>query len=371
MRLLSMAGRCLEWARRKYIWLFEWYSILRRRKQYRNVKWTKEQQREFDAYWKTNYGKTISNRWHRLYESINGTFDIRYFPEVIFTSRLEPHWNRVDYCKVLRDKGYTYSLYGRLEGVIIPRTYMLFSGRYCYDAEQKVLPREEAMELLRDLGIAILKPTVQHGGGLNVLMVDFQGGVDRLSGKTVEEIVAAYKTNFIVQERVHAHEMFMRIYPKAINTIKILTYILKGKLYHSPISLRVGSGGSYLDNTHAGGLGVGVKDDGRLRQYAYRLGYFNSSEKLERHPDTGFLFKDALLPGVPQIIQAAYKMHGLTPQLGTIAWDFCVNEAGLPVLIEANYKSNGIRCHQVANEGGLFGENTTAILQALKQGCFE
>lgn len=368
MKLLSLIKRLVEFLRRKYIWLFEWYSILRKRKLYKDIRWTKEQQREFDAFWKANYGRTISNRWHKLYQCINGHFDIQYFPEVMFTSRLEPRWNRIDYCKVLKDKGFLYSMYGRLDCMRLPKNKMLFAGKYCYDEQHQIVPKEVAMEKLADVGPAVLKPTVAHGSGRNVIVVDFQNGVDKVSGKAVVDILQEYRTDFVVQERIKPHPQFAKIYPKSINTLKILTYILDGKLYHAPICLRIGSGGSWLDNIHAGGFCIAVKDDGTLGKYAYRLGYCDSSERADRHPDTGFVYEGAVVPGIPKLIKAAYTLHGLTPNLGSVAWDFCLDEDGMPVLIEANYKSNSIWFPQVSHEQPVFGENTACILQFLKRG---
>ena len=56
----------------------EWIAIFRKATLYKSVKWTKEQKDEFNNYWKTNYGKKISNRWHRLYEACNGVHKIDY-----------------------------------------------------------------------------------------------------------------------------------------------------------------------------------------------------------------------------------------------------------------------------------------------------
>lgn len=54
------------------------------------VHWTAEQENEFKQYWKKNYGKEISSAWHKLYQSYTGKFNVRYFPEYLFSSKLEP-----------------------------------------------------------------------------------------------------------------------------------------------------------------------------------------------------------------------------------------------------------------------------------------
>lgn len=38
-------------------WIFEWLSIIRKKDQYKDIVWSKEQQTNFDKFWLDNYGK--------------------------------------------------------------------------------------------------------------------------------------------------------------------------------------------------------------------------------------------------------------------------------------------------------------------------
>lgn len=356
----------IEKARRKYIWGLEVKNINKKTNLYKNVVWTTNQQKEFDEYWLTYYGKKISNKWHKLYESINGEHNIEYFPEGLYTSDFEPNVNRIDYCRVLRDKSFLQTMYADTEGVTIPNNYLLFSGRYCYDSQQHIISKEYAIEVANNIGEAVIKPTVLHGSGRNIIVVNFRNGKDLKTGKSVKAIIDSYSTNFCIQECLKAHESYSLIYPESINTIKILTYILNGSIYHDPISLRIGSGGSWIDNIHAGGFCIGVDESGKLGKYAYRLGYGDSNEKTVKHPDTGYLYESGSVYGIQSIIDCAYRLHGRTPNIGAIAWDFCINSDGKPVLIEANFNGNSAWFPQVVNSKPLFGENTKAVLLFLK-----
>ena len=64
----------------------EYISLLKRRNMYKKVEWTDQQKREFDAYWRQHYGRRISNKWHRIYQSINGQFRLDYIPEILYTT---------------------------------------------------------------------------------------------------------------------------------------------------------------------------------------------------------------------------------------------------------------------------------------------
>ena len=68
------------------------------------VHWTAEQENEFKQYWKKNYGKEISSAWHKLYQSYTGKFNVRYFPEYLFSSKLEPLFDKNPYNDALEDK---------------------------------------------------------------------------------------------------------------------------------------------------------------------------------------------------------------------------------------------------------------------------
>jgi hypothetical protein len=75
-----------------------------RQKLIASVNWTSEQEYEFNDYWKSNFGKCISPAWHKLYQSYTGRFNVKYFPEYIFSSKLEPLLDKNPYNDALEDK---------------------------------------------------------------------------------------------------------------------------------------------------------------------------------------------------------------------------------------------------------------------------
>ncbi|MBQ7500275.1 MAG: hypothetical protein IJT91_05225 [Clostridia bacterium] len=344
----------------------EWNAIFKKKKLYSDVVWTNEQQKAFDDFYMSTYGKRFSNRWHRLYQSMNGHFDIKYFPEILFSTKLEKKLNPRNYAEVLCDKNLIRYVYGGVDGVRAVREYASCkNGVYC-DRDGRPAAKETILGMLKNVGSCVIKPTTDTGSGKGVVFFDIQNGKDTGSGKTIEEIINGYGENFAVQERLAEHESFAALHPGSINTIRLITYICDGELYHVPLAMRIGSGNSELDNIHAGGMCVGVGDDGTLRSKAFRLGYGDNNEYFTEHPDTHIVFDGYKLSCIPKMIRSAYALHMHTPQLGLISWDFIIDPDEKVVLIEANLYNQSIWFPQIVNEAPAFGENTGKMLEMIR-----
>lgn len=153
------------------------------------------------------------------------------------------------------------------------------------------------------------------------------------------------------------------LYSEAVNTFRVITYLWDGEVFHVPLGLRIGQGGSYLDNAHAGGMFIGVNDLGELNDEAFT----EFGKRYKEHPDTHTVFKGYKLNFVPELIKTAKKLHLNAPQLGIISWDLTVDQNGVFVLIEANTRGQSIWFPQMANGMGAFGKNTAEILKFIAQ----
>lgn len=348
-------------------WVAEWFAILRKKPLYKHVKWTAEQQREFDAYWKKYYGKKISNRWHKLYEASSGVHRVDYFPEILYSTKLEPKCNGSSYGKVFSDKTLCDLLFdGRVENVRTPQYFFFVNHGLYYDENRNLISKEKAAEILSDCGDAVIKPTIDSSSGHDVLVLHMCNGTNEKDGRTVAELMEKYKDNYIVQEKIKPSKALAALYPDAVNTLRVTSYLVDDRVEIAPISLRIGTGQKDVDNIHAGGIGVFVDNDGTLAQYAYRLGYGDSIEKLEEHPDTHTVFLGYKLDFVPKVIDAAKRLHMMTANLRVISWDFTVDSHGAIVVIEANFSGQGIWFPQMISGKALFGENTKSMLKYMR-----
>lgn len=250
-------------------------------------------------------------------------------------------------------------------GVIIPQTYLVNCSGIYYDQNRQVVLKEKAREILNSLTDVVIKPTIGGSSGMGVKVCRLKNGIDEKTGFNVNSLLEDNDRNFIVQESMTQHESISMIYPHSVNTIRTITYILDGKTYCANLSFRMGSGGKNVDNVHAGGIVIGLSNDGALLKFAFKLGYSDSKEKFDKHPDTGFIFENHAIEGIPQIITSAKWLHGMTPHIGLISWDFMVTSDGTPCLIEANYWGQSAWFPQIVHGKPLFGENTSRILELI------
>jgi hypothetical protein len=337
------------------VWVGEWYDILRKRKLYRHIKWTREQKKEFDIYWKTHYGKKISTRWHKLYQSINDTFNVAYIPEILYTTKLEPKGNDYYYAKVLQDKNLVELLADGVN-VVTPKTILACCDGKLHTGDYRCVSEAEAENLLSPYEWIVMKPTSGGSSGKGVEVMNLQK-----DGFHLTEWIHQYKGNFIIQEAVHQHEALARLNPTSVNTLRITTYRTEDGVHTAPHCLRMGQGKSCVDNIHAGGLGIHVREDGTLNCSAYELGYCDKKIRYEQHPDTHIHFENYQIPYVDKIAAEAKKMHLKLPHIRFASWDFTINDQNQIVLIEVNLKGQGIWFPQVISGQSLFGVEDSEI----------
>lgn len=341
-------------------YLSEWLDILLNYNRYQHIKLTIEEQRELNVYWKTHYGKKISNRWHRLYYAQSGIFKVDYMPEYIYSGRIAGFLIDRIKCMSFEDKCLMDLYY---KDVIIPETYCYNAANIFYNKERKIIAREDAISIAKEQMNFVIKPTIDSGAGRSVRIVNLENGIDKKSKKTIENIFDEYGSNFILQKIIKQNSVYENIYPLALNTFRIITYELDGKIKCLKPILRMGAFGSRVDNWHFGGLCIGVDINGKLKEYAVN----DKGDRYDRHPDTGVVFKDYTVPFVKKVMEKAKDLHESIPYTRMISWDLIVNPQGDIVLVEANLGAGGkiqtTRMNQICNYE-LFGyEDTARILE--------
>ena len=226
----------------------------------------------------------------------------------------------------------------------------------------KEISKETALNLIGNCGACFAKPTVGTCSGEGCGSYCFASGVDAATGVTAEELFELLGSDFTVQEVISCHSSVVKLHPESVNTLRIMTYRWQGELRSLPLLMRIGRGKSAVDNAHAGGMFIGISNEGLLAPSA--LTEFN--DRFEKHPDTGVVFQGYKIAGVPGAIDAAKRMHSLMPQMGLISWDFTIGEDGAPIVIEANIRGGSIWLSQMANGIPGFGDATAEILQWLR-----
>lgn len=365
MGLKSVYRKMIKWIEkipanitRKKVFCAEWYDILRKSKLYKEIHWTKEQKSEFHAFWKSVYGKRISSRWHKLYESINGIYNIEYIPEILYTTKLEPEGNQYLYAKAFSDKGLV-ELFVNNTPVKVPKTILVCSDGVFRNGEYLNISEKEAQELILNEKEFVIKPTIGSSSGHSVEVINTL----KISNLSILEFEKKYEKNFVIQDKIRPHEKFRDLHPESINTIRIISYIVDDSVKVAPVTMRIGTGNTNVDNIHSGGLVISVSDSGILNHYGYQLGYCDNKTRYEKHPDTQIIFDGYQLPFIPEIIENAKRMHMKIPHLKYISWDFTVDEEEHIILIEVNLFGQSVWFPQIVSGQSVFGGDINMLLK--------
>ena len=286
-----------------------------------------------------------------FYSKVNGTFDVRYLPDDLYYTVLDPFYNDRHAFKFIDNKCY-YDVYfpdAKQPKVIAKR----INGFWIIDG--KIVSSAIVVEKCKEAQCVFLKAANNSCGGHGVIKLER----DEVSFENFESFGNKQKKNdIVIQERVIQHDVLSRINPNAVNTVRIMTWLDKDGVV-SVLSkvLRVGIGDAYVDNASSGGIVVGIDDDNMLKKYAFRT----TGERFDKHPTTGIQFEGIQIPGVHDAEIMVSNMALMFPHHRLISWDICINEDAEPLLIELNMHHGQLDFHQMTN-GPLFGDRTEEML---------
>lgn len=331
----------------------------RRKAIYETINLSKEQKEAIDRVYVKNLGRKIPYTWHKHYTAFTGHFDEKYFPELLYIPEFERFMNLDSaYTRTFSDKNVLPYL-ASANGVRTPKTFLSRTAGLLRDSSGKVVSLDEAISLLQDIGVAFCKPTIDTSSGQGCFVIDMHAGVDKNSGKSTLSIIDDLGDDFVVQEKIICHKQVSDLHPGSCNTFRIISYRWKDEFNTTPTVMRIGMHGNHVDNAHAGGIFVAMDDNGTLHERAFDE--FN--QQFTKHLDSGIVFNGYKIDGFPLCRGAAIKLHKAIPQIGVINWDFTLDEANNPVLIEANMDGGGIWLVEMAHGIGPFGDNTEEILR--------
>ena len=317
------------------------------------VNLSREQQQQIDDFYVKNYGEKIPHTWHRHFTAFTGNFDCKYFPELLYIPEFEYFMNSSrEYITAFTDKN-VLPMIAQSIGIRTPRVIFSCTCGIFRDADYHFISEQEAVNMLIHAGEVFAKPSVETGSevGCEVINTDSQEEARRLFSRL--------GTDFVVQERLKCCSDLAAIYPGSVNTFRVISYIWHNEVKICPVILRIGQGGKYLDNAHAGGMFIAVDDDGTLHKTAFT----EFKNTFTEHPDTGLKFEGWKIHDFPKVCEAARRMHEAVPQVGVVNWDFTLGEDGEAVLMEGNMRSGSIWLIEMAHGKAVFGDDTAEILQ--------
>lgn len=259
---------------------------------------------------------------------------IHYFPFMKLRDKL--NGKRHSATAILRDKLY-FGFFTNALGIDSGKNIGVIKGKIVFDlSEKKEVNSNLFFQELK--GKYIFKP-IDGECGSGIFILDSDCGKLKINNTTIniESLRIKLKENrYLIQEVVCQHPDMARLHPQSLNTIRFVTIRDQrtGEIKPFPSILRIGTGGSFVDNTSQGGLAVAVDlENGKLGKYGYFKPEFGTRTAV--HPDSGIKFSEFEIPCFKEAKEQAIKLHSMLPSIHSIGWDIAIGENG-PVFIEGN-----------------------------------
>lgn len=239
--------------------------------------------------------------------------------------------NRKTYVTRVRNKKIIMALNDQNYSDIIDKKQMFdkrfhdYLGREVLDMEETSLEQFEKFMKKNDTIFA--KPCDQDSGR----------GIEKLNKNDFSSISEMYdylknKNLRMVEEVIIQHPDMNKLYPKAINCMRVVTMVIDGNPEIVYAVQKSGSRGQVLDNMGFEGICAPIDlETGKLRG----LGHSEDGQIFEKHPDTGIPFIGFQIPYFKEAMELVKKASLEVPEIRYIGWDVYIGPDG-PGLIEGN-----------------------------------
>lgn len=225
------------------------------------------------------------------------------------------------------------------------RSYERF-GKY-YRREVRFFPE------WNDRASSSVRRMVQQHGSVMVKPADqMQGkGIFRIDGSRAEAISSLDLTcrgGVVVEQAISNSSELRKLHPESLNTVRVETLLFPDKVEFLTPFIRMGRGGSVVDNGGAGGIFANID------LYEGVVATFATDEwgsRFIRHPDTGVCIPGLEIPGWHELLSLSEHLAVSFPECKAAAWDFALTDEGW-ALVEVNH--NGHTMMQIADGVGVW-----------------
>ena len=176
--------------------------------------------------------------------------------------------------------------------------------------------------------LVVIKPD-KGSGGHGIEFVD-------TTKRQPAEIYATLlrKGQDIIEEPIRQHEALEKMNPSCVNTIRVITVCTKTQIDIIGTVLKLGLGGSKVDNMNSGGIATAIDQaTGRLLHPAISISIW--APQYELHPDTKTPIPGFQVPMWNSVLELARRAASVVPAVRTVGWDIAVTSAGA-ILVEGN-----------------------------------
>ncbi len=139
----------------------------------------------------------------------------------------------------------------------------------------------------------------------------------------------------ILEEVIIQHKEMARFNKSSVNTLRVTTLVCAdGSVKVVTAVFRVGRQGKVADNFHHYGLAALIDLDTGI---VMTPGVDRDFNRFVLHPDSKVPIVGFTIPNWELVLEVAKKAAMVIPEVRYVGWDICINEDGIPVIIEGNY----------------------------------
>ena len=173
----------------------------------------------------------------------------------------------------------------------------------------------------------VVKPIDQSGGfGVEKIRTDENSDLKALYDRFMQN------KQYLLEEVVEQVDYMNELYPKAVNTIRLVTVRYKGQTHIVCSVVRIGNKGNEVDNFHSDGMFSTINEKGVIDKPAMdRSTNLYSVHPYTNTPIEGFVIKD-----YDKLVEFVKKAAEVVPEVGYVGWDVAISKNG-PTLIEGNH----------------------------------
>lgn len=307
---------------------------------------TNEEKKEVYNLWSPIVSKKYI-LYHQMFKTLRG-FDARFVSDEYYYPVLLRALNPAVSAASYEHKAY-YKLY--YKEIPQPVIYVNRIRGNWYDGNYSVITKKDALVILKTCGQFIIKPTHDSCQGKNVKKVSSDD-------KDLEQVISGYGNDFIAQEVLQQSQVTARFNPASLNSFRLTTLNINGNVSLCTILFRCGQGDTPVDNGGAGGLMVGVSEQGAMTDFAFDKNYQRFTET-----KTGIKFGGVIIPNMANIVEMVKSWHSkYMIHSGIVGWDIALDANNNPVMIEVNLMYPGIQFEQLCIGRPLFGDRTQEVI---------
>lgn len=200
-----------------------------------------------------------------------------------------------------------------------------------------------AEEVLKSRSWVIVKPRWGHEG-IGIEFIDCSK-LDACREALLKKVAL---DEYVLEDLIVQHPVMSQVYPKSVNTIRVVTVLKDDKVNLIRAAVRFGYN-TECDNLFQGGLAAPVDlQTGEI--YKPAISKIVATDLFEKHPITGQVLVGLIIPYWDEVVNLVIEMARRLPELRSVGWDIAITAEG-PVLVEANITWCGNLIQQPHGEG--------------------